>query len=58
MKRLQQGEVKLMKKGHGRIIHISDFVKEDNGRLIIRNEDRIIVKDAQCITYPSAGGDP
>jgi hypothetical protein len=30
MERLQRGEVKLMKKGHGCIIHVSDFVEEDN----------------------------
>jgi len=35
-----------MKKGRGRIIHVSDFVEEENGRLIIRDQDGIIVKDA------------
>jgi len=44
--RLRKGEVKLMKKGHGCIIHVSDFIKEDNGQLIIRNDDGIIIKDA------------
>ena len=58
MERLQPGQVKLMKKGHGRIIHVSDFVEEDNGRLIIHDEDGAIVKDARCITYPGSGGDP
>lgn len=58
MERLRRGEMKLMKKGRGQIIHVSDFVEEDNGRLIIRNEDGVIVKDAQCITYPGSGGDP
>jgi len=48
----------LQKKGHGRIIHVSDFVKEENGRVIIRNEEGDIIKDAQTIIYPGVGGDP
>ena len=47
-----------MRKGRGRIIHVSDFVEEENGRLIIRNEEGVVVKDARCITYPGSGGDP
>jgi hypothetical protein len=31
LKRVWQGEMKLQKKGHGHIIHISNFVKEENG---------------------------
>jgi hypothetical protein len=46
-----------MKKGRGRLIHVSDFVEEDNGRLIVRNQEGVVVKDARCITYPGAGGD-
>jgi hypothetical protein len=56
-KRNQDGKQKLMKKGRGRLIHISDFVEEDNGRLIVRNQEGVVVKDARCITYPGAGGD-
>jgi hypothetical protein len=39
------------------LIHVSDFVEEENGRLIIRNEEGVVVKDARCITYPGSGGD-
>jgi hypothetical protein len=46
-----------MKKGRGRIIHVLDFVEEENGRLIIRNKEGIVVKDARCIIYPGSGGD-
>ncbi len=46
-----------MKKGWGWLIHVSDFVEEENGRLIICNEEGIVVKDARCITYPRSGGD-
>jgi hypothetical protein len=55
-KRNQDGKQKLMKKGRGRLIHISDFVEEDNGRLIVRNQEGVVVKDACCIMYPGAGG--
>jgi len=47
-----------MKKGRGQIIHVSDFIEEENGRLIIRDQDGIIVKNAQCVTYPGVGSDP
>jgi hypothetical protein len=46
-----------MKKGRGQIIHVSDFVEEENGRLIIRNQDGVVMKDAWCITYSDASGD-
>jgi len=47
---------KLMKKGRGCLIHVSNFIEEENGRLIICNEDDRVVKDACCITYPGAHG--
>jgi len=56
-KRLHVDEQKLMKKGCGRIIHVLDFVEEENGRLVIRDQDGMIIKDVRCITYPSANGD-
>jgi len=55
--RLQEHEQKLLRKGRGRLIHVSDFVKEENGRLIVRNEEGDVVKDVRCITYPGVGGD-
>ena len=48
---------KLMKKGRGHLIHVSDFVEEENGRLVIHNGDGNILKDACCITFPGANGD-
>jgi hypothetical protein len=53
-----EGEQILMKKGQGQIIHVSDFVEEENGQLIICDREGAIVKDAQKIIYPSAKGDP
>jgi len=45
-----------MRKGCGCIIHISDFVKEDHGQLIICDEAGMVIKDACCITYLGSGG--
>jgi hypothetical protein len=47
-----------MKKGRGRIIHVSDFIEEENGRLIVCDQEGNVVRDARCITYPGASGDP
>ena len=46
-----------MKKGCGQIIHMSDFVEEENGHLVIQDQDGAIIKDAQCIIYPGASSD-
>ena len=56
--RKTEGEQKLMKKGQGRLIHVSDFVEEENRCLIIRDRDSNMVKDAHYIIYPRAQGDP
>jgi hypothetical protein len=52
------GEQKLMQKGRGHLIHVSDFVEEENGWLIVCNEEGVKVKDAHVITYPGSSGDP
>ena len=46
-----------MKKGRSQIIHVLDFVEEENGHLITRDQDGTIVRDARCITFPGANGD-
>jgi hypothetical protein len=56
--RLQEGEQILQKKGRGRLIHISDFIEEGNGRLICRNPDGSISRDARKVIYPGSNGDP
>ncbi|KAI0357255.1 hypothetical protein OH77DRAFT_1422815 [Trametes cingulata] len=55
---VREGEQKLMKKGRGRIIHVSDFVVEKTGRLVVRDADGTITMDARRIIYPGANGDP
>ena len=47
-----------MRKGWGHIIHVSDFVEEEFGRLVVRDQEGAILKDTQCITYLGANGDP
>jgi hypothetical protein len=56
--RTQEGEQKLQRKGHGWLIHILDFIKEENRHLIICNEDGDVVKDAHCIIYLGISGNP
>jgi hypothetical protein len=36
---------------------VSDFIEEENGRLIIYDKDGRVVKDAHCIIYPRAHRD-
>lgn len=42
-------EHKLMKKSRGRLIHISDFVEEENGRLVLCDKDGNITRDTRKI---------
>ena len=58
LERKKHDEQKLMKKGQGQLIHVSDFVEEENRQLIIRDQDGVVVKDACCIMYPGTHGDP
>ena len=55
--RMRPEQQKLMKKGHGQIIHVLDFVEEENRHLIICNQDGIMIRNTQCITYPGTSGD-
>jgi len=56
--RSQPQEIKLMRKGHGHIIHVSDFVEEEFRHLVVHDQEGAIVKDAWCITYLGANEDP
>lgn len=56
--RLCEGEQPLQKKSCGRLIHVSDFICSEMGRLILRDQDGNIVQDAQKIIFPGANGDP
>lgn len=39
------------------MIHISDFVNEATGRLVLRNANGDIIKDARKVIYPGSNGD-
>ena len=45
------------KKGKGRLIHVSDFIRLE-GRITTYNLDNSINRDARKIIYPGANGDP
>ena len=45
------------KKSRGRLIHVSDFINEENGRLVVQDEHGNITKDARVIIYPGTNGD-
>ena len=47
----------MRRKGKGQIIHVSDFINKEDGRLIKRNADGEIIEDARKIIYPGSGGD-
>ena len=56
--RLQEGEQPLCKKSQGRLIHVSDFINEEDGWLVLLDENGKIVCDAQKIIYQGSQGDP
>lgn len=47
----------LQKKGRGRLIHVSDFINEEDGRLTLRDRGGVIIKEAREIIYPGSNGD-
>lgn len=47
----------MQKKGKGRIIHVSDFINQVDGRLVCRNSDGTITRDARKVIYPGLNGD-
>src|SRR5271170_5985750 len=47
----------LQKKSRGRLIHVSDFINEEDGRLVERNSCGEIVREARTVIYPGANGD-
>jgi hypothetical protein len=56
--RIKDGRQPIRKKGRGRLIHVSDFINPETGRLTICNADGNIARDARKIIYPGSDGDP
>ena len=44
--------------GRGRLIHVSDFINPESGRLVVYGQGGEIVRDARKIIFPGANGDP
>ena len=57
-RRLGEGQTILQKKGRGRLIHISEFITPETGRLVFRDANGVILEEAQKIIFPGANGDP
>src|SRR6266851_4011510 len=55
--RIQDSEQKLQRKGCRWLIHVLDFIEEENGCLSVHNEEDDVVKDARCIIYPGVSSD-
>src|SRR6266481_3114770 len=56
--RLQEGEQPRRKKSRGRLIHVSDFINEEDGWLVLLDDSGRIVRDARKIIYPGSQGNP
>jgi hypothetical protein len=52
---LRAGEQLLQKKGRGRLIHVSDFINEEDGQIVLQDAAGIVVWDARKIIYPGGG---
>ena len=37
---------------------VDDWVEEVNGRLVIKNAEGVVIKEARKIIYPGSNGDP
>jgi len=55
---LWECEQPLHKKGSGRLIHVLDFINEEDGQLVLLDEDGQIIQDAWKIIYPGSNDDP
>ncbi|KAF9254123.1 hypothetical protein L218DRAFT_1055222, partial [Marasmius fiardii PR-910] len=54
---LAEGQTVLQKKGRGRFGHVSEFINQENGRLICKDANGNITRQARRIIYPGANGD-
>jgi hypothetical protein len=66
---LSESQQVLRKKGRGRLLHVSDFIVEATGKLVLNKEqivtdnakppeERLKVTDARRIIYPGKNADP
>lgn len=55
--RIPRDTMVLQKKSRGRLIHVSDLISEEDGRLVQRNTHGEIVREARTVIYPGSNGD-
>jgi hypothetical protein len=56
--RLRPGEQPPCKKGRGKLIHVSDLINPETGRLTVTDVAGNITHDARKIIFPGSDGDP
>lgn len=54
---LGAGQMVMQKKSRGRLIHVSDFITPETGRLVERNQEGQIIDDARKVIFPGSKGD-
>ena len=55
---LREGEQPLRKKSRGQLIHVSDFINKEDGRLVLLDKNGQIIHNAQKFIYPGSNGNP
>src|SRR5882724_9403416 len=48
----------LWTKGQGRLIHILDFINEEDGQLVLLDADGKIIDHVHVLIYPGSNGEP
>jgi hypothetical protein len=56
--RLWQGKQPVHSKNCGRLIHVSDFIAEETGQLVVCNDKGEVTCNAHKIIFPRSNGDP
>ena len=54
---LAEGQTILQKKGCGRLIHVSKFINQITGHLVVEDTNGNIINEARKIIYPGSKGD-
>ena len=54
---LGPGQTILQKKGHGRLIHVSESINSITGCLVLHDAEGNIIDEARKIIYPGSNGD-
>jgi hypothetical protein len=55
---LREGQQPLQQKSRGRLIHVSEFITPETGRLVVQAQDGTITREARKVIFPGSNGDP